>query len=150
MTDPTTRRLLFTWSRKEEDKYRVIRALSDASALISTRYRLVLVHGACEDPAKPGIMIGGDGLADAIWLDWTKTWPGLYAPPERHPARNFSDPKARNQHMVDLGADLCVAGADRWASGTGHCARRARAAGIKVVDCGVPTAIKYGPRRAAA
>jgi len=47
--------------------------------------------------------------------------------------------RMRNQRMVNAGADLCLAFADRWASGTGMCARMARAAGIRTVDYGVDT-----------
>lgn len=54
-------------------------------------------------------------------------------------------PRARNQHMVNLGADVCLAFATRWASGTGMCARMARKAGILVVDYGVDTSMEARP-----
>lgn len=60
---------------------------------------------------------------------------------EAHPAREHPDPKARNLHMVGLGADVCLAFAWCWASGTGHCARAARRAGIRTLDFGVPTGV---------
>jgi hypothetical protein len=39
----------------------------------------------------------------------------------------------RNQYMVDLGADLCLAFQVGDSSGTADCVRRAHAAGIRVV-----------------
>ena len=47
--------------------------------------------------------------------------------------------RMRNQRMVDAGADVCLAFAVGWASGTGMCARMARRAGIRTVDYGVDT-----------
>jgi hypothetical protein len=44
--------------------------------------------------------------------------------------------------MVSLGADVCLAFAQAYASGTGHCARAARKAGIPVLDYGVSTLVK--------
>lgn len=58
---------------------------------------------------------------------------------EDHDARDHPSPLARNAHMVDLGADVCIAAALSWASGTGNCARLARAAGIPTIDYGVDT-----------
>ena len=63
---------------------------------------------------------------------------------EAHPANG--DPKGRNLHMVDLGADVCIACATRWASGTGHCARAARRAGIPTFDYGVSTRMEDRPK----
>lgn len=66
--------------------------------------------------------------------------------------RCYSNPLERNQFMVDIVshwvgryamAAVCWSFARQWASGTGHCARRARQAGITVVDYGVKT---DGPR----
>jgi len=64
---------------------------------------------------------------------------------EPYPASRFPSPRARNQRMVDLGADECVACATSWASGTGMCARMARRAGIVVTDLGVDTRIEVRP-----
>ena len=63
-------------------------------------------------------------------------------------ARLFISPLIRNKFMVNLvrkmqdvmDADtVCWAFARRWASGTGHCAREARRAGLNVLDYGVST-----------
>lgn len=86
----------------------------------------VLVHGDA---------VGVDRKAAAFWI-------GLGGNTERHPAREHPSPRARNQHMVDLGADVCLAFASRWASGTGMCARMARRAGIPVFDFGVNTSFE--------
>lgn len=142
----STGRILLTGSRACTSKATVIRALSDASALIPTGVKIVLVHGACEVGGKPA---GADALADEVWREWVKIWPGQFEDPETHPARLFRTPLVRNQHMVDLGAAVCVAIADSWASGTGHCARRARAAGIRVLDYGVDTSVEARPGVAA-
>jgi hypothetical protein len=64
---------------------------------------------------------------------------------EVYPAEFFDDPLQRNAFMVSLGADLCIAFAHRWASGTGHCARYARKAGIPVIDYGVSTRTEDRP-----
>jgi hypothetical protein len=62
--------------------------------------------------------------------------------------RCYTTPLERNQFMVTSVAYwrdkyamnvVCWTFADKWASGTGHCARRARHAGIDVVDYGVYT-----------
>ena len=55
----------------------------------------------------------------------------------------------RDAEMVALLApgEFCLAFALRWASGTGHCARRARAAGLQVVDWGVDTTPRVGRGR---
>ena len=39
----------------------------------------------------------------------------------------------RNQHMVDLGADLCIAFSRDNSRGTAHCAKAAEAAGIPTI-----------------
>lgn len=83
----------------------------------------VLMHG---DAA------GADRLAAHFWT----TWGGADDP---HPARHYSSPRVRNQHMVDQGAAVCLAFATRWASGTGMCARMARRAGIPTYDYGAAT-----------
>lgn len=92
---------------------------------------VTLVHGNCP--------IGADALAEQyaiargwqpepVSADWTEH--GLKAGP------------LRNQQMVDLGADLCLAFPLPGSKGTWDCARRARAAGI-------PTWTTEGRRRGA-
>lgn len=82
---------------------------------------LTIVHGGAH---------GADWLASQLadlWM-WKQ---------ESYPAKDFPDPKARNAHMVSLGADACLAFATSWPSGTGHCARLARKADIRTIDYGV-------------
>lgn len=91
-----------------------------------------LRHGAAEaDPELPGVNV--DEVAAAMWAP--------YGPLDPHPAKDHPSPLARNLHMINLQPVpvICLALATRWASGTGHCARHARKAGIYTVDFGVDT-----------
>jgi hypothetical protein len=129
---------LLTGSRSWKDKDAVIRALSDAVSEFPVDRPVVLVHGACE-------LGGADTIADKIWESWLYSWPALFDAAEKYPAKDFPDPKARNQFMVDLGAAVCLSFAESWASGSGHCARAARQAGIETIDFGVSTCIEDRP-----
>lgn len=134
-------RILWTASRHlTEQQYRplVADALTWALATYTTIGPPVLVHGKCPHG-------GGDLIADRVWREWMADRPGWLAEPEMHDARDFPSFRARNQHMVDRGATVCIAIAERWASGTGMTARMARAAGIPVRDYGVPTAVEDRP-----
>lgn len=123
-------RILITGSRNWDDRESVLAALdkvrTDAD-LWSWDY--VVVHGGA---------LGVDTFAG----DYAESM-GMAV--EVHPARDFETPLLRNQHMVDLGAEVCLAFADRWASGTGHCARAARKAGIRTIDMGVSTRVEDRP-----
>lgn len=100
------------------------RPVEDALArAIAGRDDVVIVHGAA---------FGVDGIAQA-YADAH----GYECEP--YPARMFPSNRARNQHMVNLGADVCLAFAMAWKSGTGMCARMARKAGVEVLDYGVDT-----------
>lgn len=119
----STHRILVTGSRKWVDQAKILSALREAQQ----RYPgAILVHGDA---------VGADKMAATVWETGSN-------PTEPHPASNFPTPRARNQHMVDLGADLCLAFALSWASGTGMCARMARRAGIETIDYGVNTDTK--------
>ena len=114
------RRILVTGSR-QWNSYSVI-----YRALVAVRhpiYPAILIHGNAP---------GADSIAD----HWARQFGWRV---ESYPAKDFPTPRARNQHMVDLGADVCLAFAEKWASGTGMCARMARRAGIQVIDYGVDT-----------
>lgn len=91
--------------------------------VIGERRDVLIVHGAA---------FGADGVAQA-YADLH----GFGTDPHR--ASRFPSPQVRNEHMVGLGADVCLAFALSWDSGTGHCARAARRAGIPVIDYGVDT-----------
>jgi hypothetical protein len=84
-----------------------------------------LVSGACPT--------GADKLAEDVW----EKYGGQV---ERHPAAwrvhgvfNASAGRQRNQHMVDLGADICVAFIHNNSPGTTHCANAAEEAGIRTI-----------------
>lgn len=123
-------RILVTGSRKWDDRDAVWDAILKTSPLVSGG-----------DPKLVTIVHGGADGADQWASEFADEW-GTRE--ECWLARDFSTPLARNQHMVDLGADICLAFADRWASGTGNCARAARRAGIPVRDLGVSTEVKRG------
>lgn len=120
------RRILVTGSRNWTDRDAIQRALLKHGVDGDT-----LVHGDCE-------LGGADQIAAELWEP--------HGPVEPHPARRGgafgSDSgryRRRNQHMVDLGADLCLVFALDWASGSGQCARMARRAGVRTYDFGVST-----------
>lgn len=123
-------RILITGSRGWTDAVTMLRVLRGAWHLFP---EAVLVHGDAE---------GADRMAAGIWVSGAR-------PVEAYPAGDFPSPKHRNQHMVDLGADLCLAFAQSWASGTGQCARMARRAGIPVLDYGVDTRLEARPKEEA-
>lgn len=85
---------------------------------------LLLVHGDCPS--------GADHYAD----EWAKGWPTM-PEPERHPAKwevfgNGAGP-LRNEHMANLGADLCVAFLRNNSRGTINMIGHARRVGIYVL-----------------
>lgn len=115
-------RILVTGSRDWDDEVEIGSALLDATYGVRSE-DVTVVHGGA---------VGADESADF--------WARLYDfNVEVHQAEAFASPLERNEYMVDLGADLCLAFALDWASGTGHCARLAREAGIETVDFGVST-----------
>jgi hypothetical protein len=114
-------RVLVTGSRKWTDEQAV------CWALYTYGFRwaqvkgepLTIVHGACA--------AGADRMAD----DWGRAATGCEV--ERWPAdwrQGKAAGPARNQAMVDAGADICLAFRCPKSRGTVDCIRRARAAGI--------------------
>ena len=127
-----TLRILFTGSRHWPDETAVRHALMHTLGLYVSVGMPVLVHGGAP---------GADTMADNFWRDMMKRYP--LEEPEVHPPDydrwGGKAPLIRNQEMVDKGANVCLAFATKWNSGTGHCARAARRAGIFVCDYGVST-----------
>lgn len=110
---------------------------------VSAVARALSEHLAPGDTLRHGAAIGPDGLPAGV-DDWAaRMWRG-FGPLDPHPAAGHPDPLARNLHMIRLEPvpSVCLAFALRWASGTGHCARHARKAGIQTFDYGVDTRIE--------
>jgi hypothetical protein len=127
-----TFRILLTGSRLWLDRPAIIRGLCDSLRNSPEDEPAVLVHGAA---------VGADSIAHSIWCGWGQAWgTDLYLPPEKYTSKDFQTPLERNKYMVSLGADVCVVFAMKWSSGSGHCARLARAVKIPVLDFGVSTA----------
>lgn len=133
-----TLRILVTGSRDWTDPIPVQQALEQALTLSSIGAP-VLVHGAAR---------GADTLAERAWKHLQSARPGYLASPEQHPANWTKYGKAagpiRNAYMVNLGANVCLTFARPGSVGTFDCARKARMAGIRVVDWGVSTADPKG------
>lgn len=127
-----TYRILVTGSRDWPDGIEVVMAVR--REIIRSRHLplrkgeapgFVVVHGGC--PTGVDAAIHAHCIVEGF-------------PVEKYPGKDFPSFKARNQHMVDLGANVCLAFATKWASGTGQTARMARRAGIHTTDFGVDTA----------
>lgn len=126
------KRLLVTGSRDWKDESAIQLALGEALGELAYRERAernpdylspehyLLIHGDCPT--------GADAIADRIWRGW-----GL--PVLARPALwNVWGKKAgplRNKHMVDLGADLCLAFIGPGSRGAAGCAKLADEAGIE-------------------
>lgn len=115
-------RILITGSRRWGDQIAIETALSRATVGISPD-AVTVVHGACPYGGADIIAAAvGDRLGFVV---------------EPHPAAWQVHGKAagpmRNQEMVDLTADICLAFPDADSRGTWDCVRRADAAGIPVI-----------------
>lgn len=114
-------RILVTGSRTWTDRAWIVdeldRIVEEAGVTYPTD--VILVSGACPR--------GADRLAEihAAARGWTI---------ERHPADWATFPRRagfiRNQHMVDLGADVCVVFCRDGSAGATHTGRAAERAGI--------------------
>ena len=124
--------VIVTGSRDWTDPRAVRDALLWALGEWKTDGNPVLKHGGCPQG-------GADWHADNEWRRMKLIIPQLEEPVV-FDAKDYRSFKERNQAMVDSGADVCLAFALRWASGTGQTARMARRAGIETIDIGVNTA----------
>lgn len=114
------RRVLVTGSRNLTDGSVIWEALD---AQLESREHIIVVHGDCPTGA------------DAAAVAWAMSTDGVFL--EAHPADWSIGKKAgplRNQAMVDLGADVCLAFPLPDSRGTYDCMRRAAAAGIPVIE----------------
>lgn len=112
-----------TWTNRDVLENALIEAWREVVLTKGLPHPVVLVHGDAK---------GADRMAEALWhlahlpveahpADWRPS--GIYNPHAGH---------ARNQKMVDLGADLCLAFIHNNSAGATDCARRAEEAGIPV------------------
>ncbi|MFI1562164.1 DUF2493 domain-containing protein [Streptomyces sp. NPDC020490] len=114
-------RVLVTGSRDWDDVEAIWQAMNQTVRDAGTGREIVVVHGACPR--------GADWHADR-WarLADVKT--------ERHPANwQINGKRAgfiRNAHMVNLGADICLAFIRNGSRGASHTAALAEQAGIPV------------------
>ena len=110
-------RILVTGSRDWADW----NLLNDTLNEYANEQNIVIVHGDCPT--------GADAMAQR-WVDYQ----GVRV--ERYPAdwdkHGKSAGPIRNQQMVDLGADICLAFPLPQSRGTVHCMNAARKAGIPV------------------
>lgn len=107
-----------TGSRDWEDRQRI----HDLLLLYSGGRGTVLVHGACPT--------GADAIADEV----ASAWPWVI---ERHPA-NWRELGrragfVRNEHMVNLGADVVLAFIRNSSPGASHTAQLAEERGLRVL-----------------
>lgn len=120
-------RILVTGSRDWQDRTAIDDALTALAAANTFHNRpTVIVHGACPT--------GADAMAD----DWAR-WHAQRSPLigfERHRANwRINGKRAgfiRNAHMVNLGADVCLAFIKNGSRGASHTAALAEQAGIPV------------------
>lgn len=138
-------RILVTGSRYWSDYAKVAHALSATVMELIQKNpdekKIVIVHGDCPARAewKDGKFIKYVG-ADHYASEWTNKVQrsmkvrGYDIKQEKHPANwqknNRGAGMIRNQEMVDLGADVCLAFILDNSSGATHCAERADEAGI--------------------
>jgi hypothetical protein len=115
-----TYRVLVTGSRTWHNRVAVYKALYDIQSEHGSG--IVVVHGHCSS--------GADKFAD----EWAQRW-GVQA--ERHPAMWNQHGRVagpiRNEHMVKLGADICLAFIMDGSHGATGCMAMAKKAGIPIL-----------------
>lgn len=111
-----TKRVLVTGARDWSDVYTVMTALGE-----ELEPGMTVVHGGCPD--------GADAMAE-VWVGY---WRDRVSAECHWPDWKTYGPAAgpiRNNHMVSLGADVCLAFVTPSSKGARQCARAAEAAGI--------------------
>lgn len=122
-------RILVTGSREWGDRNAIGEALY-AEINKTDDTEIVIVHGAC--PSGADRMAADFCESEAVWFEGGRQ----SLAEERHPA-NWRDLGkragfVRNEHMVDLGADVCLAFIRNGSRGALHTAALAEKAGIPV------------------
>jgi hypothetical protein len=120
-------RILVTGSRDWDDVAALRRALNDVlAALANPATSVTVVHGDCPN--------GADRQA-SVWVRDCQRGPLWTVAEEKHPANwQLNGKRAgfiRNQLMVNLGADVCLAFIRNGSRGASHTARLAEEAGIE-------------------
>lgn len=125
-----TFRVLVTGSRTWQNIQRLYHILDQGILGKDSADLITFVHGDCPSGVDRYVR---EYVEDNIeyWLE-----KGINISQEPHPA-NWANGKgagfARNQEMVDLGADLCLAFIHNGSNGATHCANAAEKAGIRTI-----------------
>jgi hypothetical protein len=122
------RRLLVTGSRHHRDYALIREALIDAYARLGADLGTLLVHG---DGRGVDDALGADRIAARVWAAWGMATKGYPADWLRY---GKGAGPLRNGRMVNDRADLCLAFPLPGSTGTWDCVRKARAAGIPVIE----------------
>lgn len=117
-------RILITGSRDWTDHVAIQKAIT-THTLGQSKWRTTIVHGAC--PTGADLLAAEFALNEGFRVEsYSADWSthGRAAGP------------IRNQQMVDLGADICLAFPLGESRGTRHCMQAAEKAGIEVINYG--------------
>lgn len=127
-------RILVTGSRDWEDRLAVYRALNGICDEYDLNFEPDEYGNTMPKPSKVTVVHGDCPTGADHWADqWCL---GSFFEAERHPADwnkyGKSAGPRRNEEMVDLGADICLAFIKNDSKGATHTANLAEKAGIKV------------------
>lgn len=120
-------RILVTGSRTWTQPFAVISILDSIYAQKHPSHKMIVVHGDCPSGA------------DRIAKNWCLNMCVVDVADEAHPVSWGTGRRGgplRNAHMVNLGADVCLAFVRDGSAGASGCARFAREAGIPTVEFG--------------
>lgn len=139
---PVPARILVTGSRRWSDRHTVEVAIRHEALRLGGLGRSVtVVHGGAHTGADVCAAVSAEAMdlrVEEHRADWRAPCRPDCQPdhrkPKGSPGRDFCPAAGcyRNQHMVDLGADICLAFPLPGSRGTWDCVERAKAAGIPV------------------
>jgi len=121
------KKILVTGTRTWTDRETIHTVLARAAGYLGGAYdrnAVLLIEGECPHG-------GADIIARDVW--WSQGRPVLGVPANWETLGKRAGPE-RNQRMVDMMPDLCVAFLQPGSRGTVDCVARARAAGIPVKE----------------